>query len=794
MIKLLEEIRSSENIKELFDYITEGIQILDSDLRYLYLNRACILQARESPENLIGKKITDIYKGIENTELYRRINESIKYQKKGEMINEFTYPDGKTGWFLLRFEPFRNGLIILSMDISELYKKDREIILLNKLLRSIRDINQLIVREKDRRRLIDSACRILTQSGLFKATLILLFKNENIEHYSISSDDKTILEYTDLIRDNKLPECIKKSRSANITMVIKEHTDLCARCPLFEKHRKGIRTIVLTISYGLRHFGTLYCVSENDNVTGDEEVSLLKEISGDIGYSFYNLDVEYNLGKSLKLFENFMENINDIMVVLNQDYVITYINPYINNFGFDSAELTGKPLTDLAIKEERELIINSLNKLRKGGHIEFEIHLINQSKKAHTFRTKGVLIDNSEDNSPIVLIMEDITEQQIMKQQMLSSQKLESIGRLAGGIAHDFNNILSVILNHADFAISNIKNNRDATENLQNIKSAGLRAADLTRQLLSFSRRNIAESKIININKSIQDIVKLIRKVIGENISIDTYLDEKLKPILIDPGHLDQILMNLIVNARDAMPRGGKITISTENIFLPEDYKNRKFNLKSGEYSIIIISDTGIGIDESILSKIFEPFFTTKEQGKGTGLGLATVYGLVRQYGGDIFVYSEVEHGSTFKVYLPVATSVSSEEIKEKIISSPTGNETILLVEDDSMVRDITLRILKDAGYKVLSASSPDEAIKIAETEKENIKLLLSDVIMPQMNGIELAQIIRNKIKDLKILFMSGYTEEVLSSTNIAKSSINIIQKPFDAYNLRKKIREILDK
>ncbi|MCX7944300.1 MAG: ATP-binding protein [Deltaproteobacteria bacterium] len=782
------------NREEILDLIPEGIQILDKELRYVFVNKAFANQSGETVERLIGKGIEEVYPDIKGTELQRKILNSVKNNTIEELTSETVTPGGRKGYFLIKITPYDNMVIILSSDISAHKQREDRIILLNRLLKSIREINQLIIKERERNRLIKSACKILLDSLLFRIIAILLWEDKGVQHFSLSGDNRLLSELGELINSNRLPECIRRSHSASIMFICRDEVELCKDCTCSQNYCKGMNTIVIPISYGIKNYGVLFCIAERKITTGDEELSLLKEICSDIGFSIHNADIEKKLGKSLRMIENFMNHIDSIMVILDQHNNIEYINPHIKNFGFDDAELLGKSLLQIIISSEQDFVTNALGDIKTGKTREFEIHLTDHQKKIHTFSAKGRLLTN-EDGEPItVLIMDDITEKKLIEQQMLVAQKLESIGRLAGGIAHDFNNILSVILNHADFALNNSKSDESILENIRSIKSAGLKAANLTRQLLSFSRRTIIEPKIIDINSFILNFIKFMKRVIGENIKIETSLNNNVKTVKVDPGHLDQILINLMINARDAMPKGGKITITTDSIFLNEDYRLKKFNLKAGEYSVIIVSDTGIGMDETVMEKIFEPFFTTKEKDKGTGLGLSTVYGLVRQYNGDIFVYSEVEHGTTFKIYLPSITDKQEEKTGEDEIVNLNGNETILLVEDDPMVRDITARILKTSGYKVLSASSPSEALKLISETNEKIDLLLSDIIMPDINGVELSKMILAKLPNLKILLMSGYTEDTLSGLNIKQRPIDIIQKPFDSMALRKKIREVLNK
>ncbi len=377
-----------------------------------------------------------------------------------------------------------------------------------------------------------------------------------------------------------------------------------------------------------------------------------------------------------------------------------------------------------------------------------------------------------------------------LEQQLLQAQKLETIGRLVAGIAHDFNNILSVILGYSDLLLTILPEDNPIRKKIERIHEAGDKAAALTRQLLAFSRKQILEKKIISVNNLIKNFVKVWGKMVGENITIKTYLSDKDCIIEADPAQIEQVLMNLIVNAKDAMPNGGEIIIETKEIEFDKQYSD----IKPGKYVLITVSDTGEGIDKNILPKIFDPFFTTKEQGKGTGLGLATVYGIIKQHNGYIHVYSEKGKGTTFKIYLPVC-SKNLEKIEDKTGHNnlPRGNETILIVDDDQSVRGLIAEMLKELGYNCLEAASGEEAINLLTNYKDQVHLLLTDVVMPGISGKELAEKIKKERPEIKVIFMSGYTENIMSKHGVFKQGVNYISKPIIPGALAQKIRKVLD-
>ncbi len=381
-----------------------------------------------------------------------------------------------------------------------------------------------------------------------------------------------------------------------------------------------------------------------------------------------------------------------------------------------------------------------------------------------------------------------------LEQQLQHVQKMESIGRLAAGIAHDFNNVLSVIIGYSDLLLATIPPNDPIHDKIKRIRESGDKAATLTRQLLAFSRKQVLEKKVISINTIIRNFLKILGKVAGENIVITTYLSEENCTVEADPSQIEQVIMNLIVNARDAMPNGGEIIIETAEVQLDQHYVNKRHEVKPGRYVLMAISDTGEGMDEDVLSKIFDPFFTTKEQGKGTGLGLATVYGIVKQHGGYIYAYSEKGQGTTFKIYLPASKKAPEEtESKSTTKALLQGNETILVVDDNASIRQLIVETLKPLGYNCLQAASGKEAINILRKYSGEIHLLLTDVVMPGMSGKELAEIIKKEKPEMKVIFMSGYMENIIAHHGILEQRINYISKPITPVTLTQKIRSVLD-
>jgi PAS domain S-box-containing protein len=385
-------------------------------------------------------------------------------------------------------------------------------------------------------------------------------------------------------------------------------------------------------------------------------------------------------------------------------------------------------------------------------------------------------------------------EKEKLEEQLRGSQKMEAVGRLAGGVAHDFNNLLSVILSYTSFAMKGIHEGDPVKDDLLEVKKAAERAAELTRQLLAFGRKQVLQPVPLNLNHVALGIEKMLRRIIGEDIEFVQQLAPNLGVVRADRGQIEQVLMNLVINARDAMTEGGKLTIETSNVDLDAEYASRHEDVIPGPYVQLAVSDTGSGMDEKTKEKIFEPFFTTKEKGKGTGLGLATVHGIVKQSGGHIWFYSEKDHGTTFKIYLPREMAATVSTVQPAMIPRRvTGNETILVVEDEEALRKVAKRSLDAVGYKVLIAVDGDDALKIYANYKGEIKLLLTDVVMPKMSGFELAQELMKKQPNLKVLYMSGYTDNVYFHHGMLDGGVNFLGKPFTEDSLTLKVREVLD-
>jgi two-component system cell cycle sensor histidine kinase/response regulator CckA len=390
-------------------------------------------------------------------------------------------------------------------------------------------------------------------------------------------------------------------------------------------------------------------------------------------------------------------------------------------------------------------------------------------------------------------VLMDITGRIQLEDQLRQAQKMEAVGMLAGGVAHDFNNLLTIITGYSQLILNSLSEEDQNRHSVEQIMKAGERAAALTKQLLAFSRRQVLQPRVLDLNRLVTSLGAMLQRLIGEDVDLRLMLRPDLGRVSADPGQMEQVLMNLVVNARDAMPKGGILTVETANIELDERYAGSHLAVKPGRYIMLAVSDNGFGMDDATKARLFEPFFTTKGSGKGTGLGLSTVFGIVKQSGGSVEVYSEMGAGTSVKVYLPRIDQAVALEAVTAAKKPARGSETILLVEDDEMVRTLVRETLVREGYRILDTSDPTEARRLADHHKGPIQLLITDVVMPKVNGRDLAESLVRRRRDMKVLYMSGYTDNAVLNSGILHKDVAFLQKPFTPATLTEKVRDVLE-
>jgi len=543
-----------------------------------------------------------------------------------------------------------------------------------------------------------------------------------------------------------------------------------------------------------------------ENPTGWIELSSfpLRNIEGDmVGVIEYVKDItqqkraEESLRKSEEHYRSIFEDSRDAVYITTRDGKFIDANQSaLDLFGYSREEMASVNALQLYVHpsdagkfekeiEKRGILRDHEVTFRKKDGTEMDCLLNTTLRRAN-------------DGSILAYqgIIRDMTEHKKLEAQLLQAQKMEAVGTLAGGVAHDFNNILTTIIGNASLALMEVDKDGTLREEIGEIKTAGERAAALTRQLLAFSRKQIIQPKVLDFNELLAGIEKMLGRLIGEDIELLTIPGPELWQVETDPGQMEQVIMNLVINARDAMPNGGKLTVETANVDLDGNYF-RKHGIEEqvGSYGVISVSDTGSGMDKETREHIFEPFFTTKEIGKGTGLGLSTVYGIVKQNNGFIWVYSESGQGSTFKVYLPKAKGDVEEEEKERTsVSELGGSETVLIVEDDDSLRNLARKTLQQHGYKVMDAENGEDALRVSKEYEGSIDLMITDVVMPKMGGKETAERLQPLYPHMKVIYMSGYTDKAIVHHGVLAPELNFIEKPFSPEKLALKVLEVLDK
>lgn len=623
----------SELPSHVLDALLEGCQVIGPDFRYLYVNEAVARHGQTTREALLGRTMMEAYPGIERTPLFSTLRECMAGRQATTLENEFQFPDGSTGWFELRIEPVPEGLVILSMDISERKRAEAELHRTMRALRTLSGSNQTLVRALDEQRYLQDVYRLVVDVGEYDAAWI------------------------ELIADDGAVQEVARAEGRNVE---------AASVPL-----------VFELAVEEQRVGRLHILLGPDVALGEVERGVLDEIALDLAY------------------------------------------------GIDTL----------------------------------------RSRAAH----------------------------RSAEQQLFAARRLEAVGRLAGGIAHDFNNLVSVVLSYGEFVLDELAEGSPLRGDVMEILEAGRRASALTRQLLAFSKRQPMERQVVDPNEVVDGVERMIRRVFSANIELKLRLAPDLGSTLVDPGQLEQVLMNLAVNARDAMSGGGRLLIATENVELDESMGRAHPSGMPGRYVRITVADTGEGMTEEVMRKIFEPFFTTKETGRGTGLGLAMAYGIIQQSGGFIWAQSQPGEGTTITVDLPRVDAPAGELGPPLAQPVPKGTERILLVEDEPSVRAAALRILEGAGYRVSTAEDGLEALSVYERESGAFELVLTDVVMPRLGGTELVERLHARAPDLPVLFMSGYTGSYLAHHGALSEGTHFINKPFSAGVLAAKVRAVLD-
>ena len=498
--------------------------------------------------------------------------------------------------------------------------------------------------------------------------------------------------------------------------------------------------------------------------------------------------------EALRLLYFSVDRATDPVFWMRADGRLLYVNEAASrSLGYSRGELLSLTVHDIDPNYPPETWPEVWRALKHSGSLTLQTEL--RAKDGRIFPVEVTAnylkVNGKEYNCSVA---RDITAHRTLEEQFRQAQKMEAVGRLAGGVAHDFNNLLMVMRGYTELMLGRLGANDPLRRNAEEIQKAADRATSLTQQLLAFSRKQVMQPRVFDLNAVVAETEKMLHRLIGEDIELATILGAELGRVKADPGQIEQVLLNLAVNARDAMPQGGQLVLETANVELTQAFARQHPGVTPGPHVLLAMSDTGTGMDEETQARIFEPFFTTKEKGKGTGLGLATVYGIVKQSGGYIWVHSEAGQGTTFEIYLPrVEETVAADQEEQPASQSPSGSETVLLVEDEAPVRKLAREFLENGGYTVLEAEGPAQAIQLSDRHQGPIHLLVTDVVMPKMSGRELAERLASRRPETKVLYVSGYTDDAIVQHGVVGRGTSFLQKPFSLDALTRKVRAVLE-
>ena len=786
---------AQKKIANVLESITDGFVALDSEWRFTYVNGRAERSLGQSRTELLGRVIWDAFPPSRSAAFHDHCQ-----QARAEQIPvhfaEYYPPNGR--WYELDIFPSADGLSIYFRNITARKHAEAEARRRLRIDQALARVagNFAVVPEAD----IDQILSILGEAIDVDRAFVFRFASRGsaltASHEWCAPGIEPQIEHMQGLDPAPIANFMRVLEGSKVFAI----GDLAAPPPEIARDSAflaghGVRAAL--VAPILSPTGELIgLVGLNDHRKAREWVESELHALGVVGDMFSThlarRAAEAALRASEKEYRGLFENAHDAILVLDpEDETVL------------DANARACEMYEVAREELIGMSIRSISKDPQGS--VQHVHRTMDANLPYSFETVQLRSDGTEifleiNASPvqyrgrkaILSVNRDVTERRVLEEQLRQSQKMEAVGQLAGGVAHDFNNLLTAISGHTQLLLLD-EEVEHAREDLQEIKAAAERAASLTQQLLAFSRKQVLEPKVFSLNTTVVEMDKMLRRLIGEDIHLRTALAADLGAVRADPGQLEQVVLNLAVNARDAMVEGGKLTIETRNVVLDHEYASHHADVTPGAYVMLAISDTGFGIEQEILPHIFEPFFTTKGEGKGTGLGLSTVYGIIRQSGGHVWVYSEVGYGTTFKIYLPrVETKFSYAPKADAPAALSGGSETVFLVEDEPAVRLLVRRVLERSGYTVLDAENGQQALDLLGAHEGPLDLLITDVVMPQLGGRQLAEQIRPRRPDLRVLYMSGYTDDAILHHGVLDSGMHFLHKPFTPELLTRKVREVL--
>jgi two-component system cell cycle sensor histidine kinase/response regulator CckA len=812
---------SQQRLAEIFDFLPDATFAIDLERKVIAWNRAIEEMTGVKSTAVLGKGDYEYalpFYGSRRPVLIDLVFASdaeiekqyIFVRKQGDILlaeTEVPLGSGEIRILWAKARPLYNyegkiiGAIEAIRDVTQRKQAEDELRKLNRTLTMLSACNESVIRAKDEASLLQEVCRIIVEvGGYFMAWVGLGEEDEGrtVRPVAFAGHEDGYLQAVKISwADNEWGQgptgrAIRTGKPAFAENISSDPAYSPWRDEAARRHYGASLSIPLTISE--RTVGALNLFLAQPGAFAAEEVKLLVELGGDLAYGLEALRNREERQKIEEAFENLVRSA-PMGIFIASESKFKLVNPgFLTITGYDEQELLEQDPLALVAPEFAEKARENTVKMLKGERLTpFEFQFIDKNgEKRWVMET---LTQTQYRGERVVLgYFMEITEKKQLEKQLLQAQKMEAVGRLAGGLAHDFSNLLAVIIWSVQRMMSEFDQTHPMYQHLEGIKLSTDQAILLTRQLLAFSRKQMVQPRVVNLNGVISEMENMMRRLIGEDVELTVVLDPNLKAVKADPARVEQVIMNLVVNARDAMLWGGSLTIETRNVTLDLSYAQTHFEVKPGPYVLLAVSDTGMGMDPETQSHIFEPFYTTKEVDKGTGLGLSIVYGIVKQSGGNIAVRSELGLGTTFKIYLPqVEEEMKPVKVRAIPVAQLHGSETILLVEDENLVRNLIAATLKKYGYTVLSAGQGNEALSKAEEHPGPIHLMLTDVVMPQMSGRELAERLAASRPEVKVLFMSGYTEKAVFHGKVLDKDALFIEKPFTPLDLLGKVREMLD-
>jgi PAS domain S-box-containing protein len=802
-LRAFRELRESEaRYRRIVDTASEGVWLLGPDHMTVLVNARMADLIGYPVEELIGRPLTDfMFKEDEQDHIRkmdaRRQGTSEHYERR------LRRKDGQTVWTLASATPLFDddrrfsGSFAMFTDITAL-KRNNAI-----------NASRLHLMQFAATHALDD----LLEETLNEAEKLT---GSRIGFYHFVEDDQESLTLQNWSTRTKTQFCKAEGKGLHYPIsyagvwvdcidrrgpvIHNDYASLAHRKGTPEGHAEVIRELVVPVLRGQRIKAILGVGNKPVDYRQQdvETISLLADLAWEIAERKL---AEEALRAQQDFIRNILDSVDEGFIVVDAKYRIRSANrAFLNMVDSTEERVVGRCCYEISHRATHPCFESGeacpVRQTFETSTTQFVTHLHRHASgtKQYVELKAYPITDASGAVVSVIETLNDVTEKRKLEEQLIQSRKMESVGRLAGGVAHDFNNMLGVITGHTELALGQVEPDNPLFAHLQEIFNAARRSADLTRQLLAFARKQVVAPKVLDLNRTVEGMLKMLRRLIGENIALAWLPGPDVWPVKVDPAQIDQILVNLCVNARDAVAGAGKITIETGNSAFDDAYCVDHPGFMPGDFLLLAVSDDGLGMEVKTLDKIFEPFFTTKARGKGTGLGLATVYGIVKQNAGFINVYSEPEHGTTFRIYLPRHATEAEQPVK--ISPAPPlmqGSETILLVEDEPAILDLTQLMLKRLGYRVLTASTPGDALRIARQYDGDIHLLITDVVMPGMNGWQLAKNLLSLYPEVRYLFMSGYTGNVIAHHGVLDEGVNFIQKPFSLQRLAATVRQALD-